>query len=154
MSQTPPKAGGGWPRTLIVGIACLIVGTICGSALASSSKTHAPSTTSNNAVAATAEPVRSTPTPRQVISLNEQGSKVQPVTLEDGSYRVDWTAQGGQDNFILIIHGASNSSQHLVNEVPPNPSSGQTLFQSSGGGTYTLEIKASTLSWAITFTPI
>ena len=151
MSQE--KGSGGWARTILVGIACLIVGTICGSALVSSSKTPSTSApTPNNAAPATAEPVRSTPTPRQVVSLNGQGSKVLSVTLSTGSYRVDWTAQG-HDNFQLTMHLGSQS-QNLVNEIPPDPASGQALFEAPQDGAYTLELKASTLTWTITFTPI
>ena len=151
MSQSA-SGSGGWTRTIAVGIVCLVAGTICGNALASSSK-PATTPTPGDLVPVTAAPVVSTPTPRQVVSLNGQGSKVLPINLE-GSYRVDWAAQGGLDNFEVIIHGAAGASQLLVNEIPPNPSSGQTLFESSGGGAYNLEVKASTLSWTITFTPI
>jgi hypothetical protein len=152
MSQTTGKAGGGWVRTILVGVACLIVGTICGSALASSSKPSTP--TKSDLVPVTAAPVKSTPTPRQVVSLNGQGSKVLPINLEQGSYRVDWTAQGpNPDNFILHIHlGAQD--QGVVNQIPPNPASGQTFFESPQADTYNLEVKAATLTWTVTFTPI
>lgn len=104
--------------------------------------------------AAPAIPV-ATPTPKPApIALSGTGSKViDSVVLNAGSYRVSWTATGGSDNFIVHIHGANGADEGLVNEIPPNPSSGEAFFQ-AGGGLYVLEVKASTLSWTITFTRV
>ena len=64
-----------------------------------------------------------------------------------------WSANGqNPDNFIVYIHGLSGSSENLVNEIPPDPASGEAFFQSSGGDFY-LSVAASTLTWAITLTP-
>jgi hypothetical protein len=64
--------------------------------------------------------------------------------------RVTWTARGS-DNFIVTLHGQHDTL--LVNEIPPNPASGET-FLNAGGGDYDLEIQAATLTWTVTFTPI
>ena len=103
-------------------------------------------------------PVVSSPLPPSpspaVVALSGQGSKVlSPVHLEASNYRVSWTATGGTDNFQVTLHGAPGSDTLLVNEIPPNPSSGEA-FLNAGGGDYVLEVKASTLVWTITFTPI
>jgi hypothetical protein len=37
-----------------------------------------------------------------------------------------------------------------VNEIPPNPSSGETVFDAPITGDYYLEVAASTLTWTIT----
>ena len=94
-----------------------------------------------------------TPTPAPTpLALSGSGSKVtDPFHLASGNYRVSWTAQG-HSNFIVHIH-AGDQDQGLVNEIPPEPSSGEAFFR-AGGGQYFLEIDASTLTWTITFTPI
>jgi hypothetical protein len=103
-------------------------------------------------------PVVSSPSPTppspKVISLSGRGSKVlSPIHLEASNYRVSWKATGGTDNFQVTLHGAPGADTLLVNEIPPNPSSGEA-FLNAGGGDYVLEVKASTLVWTITFTPI
>ncbi len=80
------------------------------------------------------------------------GSKVLSLAIPKGDYRVTWTAQGN-DNFIVTVIRASGDDILLVNEIPPNPSSGQFLFPSPGG-TYNVEIKASTLTWKLTLDQI
>jgi hypothetical protein len=81
------------------------------------------------------------------------------------SYRVSWTAKGGAGSFVVSLHsapganpyftfmGAPGSDMVLVNEAPPNPSSGEAILNANGWD-YTLEIKAPNLTWTITFTPI
>jgi hypothetical protein len=94
--------------------------------------------------------VAPTPAPTP-LTLSGTGSKVTDhFNLDAGNYKVDWTAQG-HDNFIVHIHGEGSGEQGLVNEIPPDPASGEILFQ-SGGGSFFLDIQASTLRWTITFT--
>ena len=104
-----------------------------------------------------------TPTPTPVakpspLALSGQGSKVVEFDLPKGSYRLSWTAKlsgqdkyTSQDNFIVHLEGAESSG--LINELPPNPSSGES-FVRLGGGHYALDVKASVLSWSITFTAV
>jgi hypothetical protein len=93
------------------------------------------------------------PVPRQALTESGQGSKIiTSFHLGQGNYKVSWTAQG-HDNFIVHI-ALGDQTQYLVNEIPPNPSSGETLFNSPQDADYILQVKASTLSWTITFTPI
>lgn len=151
---SPAKASGGWGRTLVVGVVCLIVGAICGGAAASSSKPSTSTVTSTTATPsqAAASP-KPSPIPRQPVAVSGQGSKVvSPFHLAGGNYKVTWSAQG-HDNFIVHILLGSQT-QSLVNEIPPAPASGETLFTSPQESDYTLEVKASTLTWTITFTPI
>jgi hypothetical protein len=93
------------------------------------------------------------PVPRHVVTESGQGSKIiTPFHLGQGNYKVTWTAQG-HDNFIVHIN-LGDQSQHLVNEIPPTPASGEVLFDSPQEADYILDVQASTLSWSITFTPI
>jgi hypothetical protein len=50
------------------------------------------------------------------------------------------------------VHGSSDL--HLVNEIPPNPPSGETFLKVDDAGTYQLQVQASTLTWTITLTPL
>jgi hypothetical protein len=77
------------------------------------------------------------------------GSKVTGhFNLQKKAYKVSWSAQGGPSNFAVYIRGTGKNL--LVNEIPPNPSSGETVFD-SGGGDFFLEVEGSTLTWTITF---
>ena len=60
-----------------------------------------------------------------------------------------WETQG-HDNFIVNFLGTSGQKIPLVNEIPPDPASGQFFFPSPGG-TFNFEIQASTLTWKVTF---
>ena len=160
-AQTFVQTEGQWRRTVAVGIVSLIVGAICGSIVTAMVGTIATVGVKSPLTAAAREPpptsvaqATSTPTeaPRQPITASGQGSKVLPLALGVGNYRLDWSAQG-HDNFIVDIHLGSQD-QSLVNEIPPSPSAGQTLFSSPETTDYTLQVKASTLTWTITFTPI
>lgn len=86
------------------------------------------------------------------ISLQGQGSKVtDPMYVPAGNYKLAWTAQG-HDNFIVHVVWSSGSDG-LVNEIPPNPASGETVFF-SGGAEHIFVVDAPTLTWTITLTPI
>jgi hypothetical protein len=86
------------------------------------------------------------------ISLHGQGSTVtDPMYIPTGNYKLAWTAQG-HDNFIVHVEWSSGSDG-LVNEIPPEPASGETVFF-SGGGQHLFVIRASTLMWTVTLTPI
>lgn len=87
------------------------------------------------------------------IVLTGTGSKVtDKFDLPAGSYKLTWQASGpSPDNFIVHVHGSAEEG--VVNEIPPNPSSGEASFDSSGGATY-LTVEASTLTWTITITSI
>lgn len=109
-----------------------------------------PGPSQNATVKTPTAPPTLAPTP---LALSGTGSKVTPpFDLVSGNYRVTWTAQG-HDNFIVTIHGAGSAEEGLVNEIPPAPASGEALFR-SGGGSYFLDIKASTLTWSIIFAPL
>jgi hypothetical protein len=87
------------------------------------------------------------------LTLTGQGSKVtDPFHLPDGTYRVSWSAQGGPDNFIVHVHQGTQE-QGLVNEIPPNPSSGEAAL-TVGDGDYFLSVEAATLKWSVTFTKV
>lgn len=103
------------------------------------------------AAAARAAAAQAAAAPRR---LSGAGSKVtEHFSLQAAGYKVAWSANGqNPDNFIVYIHGLSGSSENLVNEIPPDPASGEAFFQSSGGDFY-LSVAASTLTWAITLTP-
>lgn len=146
----PPSASGGWGRAAAVGIVCLIVGGVCGAAVDSAGHGTAPRTTSSTSAGTESPSPIASKAPAQPVSLSGSGSKVINVELASADYRVTWTATG-HDNFIVIVHGQSDT--HLINEIPPSPSSGEAFFP-SGGGQFTVEIKASTLTWTITFTPV
>jgi hypothetical protein len=93
------------------------------------------------------------------------GSKVTDhFQLKQGSYKLVWKASGGSDNFKVTAHWIEatrpeelyrlpSDHQGLVNEIPPNPSSGETILDAHITGDYYLEVAASTLSWTITLTP-
>lgn len=83
------------------------------------------------------------------------GSKItEKFPLMAGGYKVAWKATGATDNFILLIHdSAGNRYPSLVSEIPPEPSSGETHFESRGGEFY-LEIDASELAWTVTLTKV
>jgi len=70
--------------------------------------------------------------------------------LPRGAYRVSWQAQG-RSNFIVRLEGSDTT--HLVNEILPNPSSGDA-FARLGGGHYALDVQAAQATWSITFTPV
>ena len=147
----PPPRSGGWGRTIIVGAVCLILGAICGTAVASSSQSNRLASGGNSATG-TPSPV-STPSARQAVTVSGTGSKViTPFHLGRGNYKVSWTAQG-HANFIVHIR-LGDQVEFLVNEIPPSPSSGETVFASPDEAEYTLEVQASTLTWSIIFTPI
>jgi len=148
-----PPGGGGWGRTVAVGIVCLIVGGVCGGLIASSGKSSENQASTSNALTQPSPVASPSPSPRQPVSLSGRGSKViTPLHLGEGNYKVSWSAQG-HDNFIVhIVLG--DQQQGLVNEIPPSPSSGETLFMSPQEADYTLQIQAPTLTWTITFTPV
>jgi hypothetical protein len=86
-------------------------------------------------------------------TLSGTGSKVTAhFTLLAGGYKVAWVARGTMDNFIVHIHDLKGAEDHLVNEIPPNPSSGEVFFDSPGGEFY-LDVQGATLTWTITLTP-
>jgi hypothetical protein len=54
---------------------------------------------------------------------------------------------------MIVTIYSSSDSRGLINEIPPQPASGEVLFQ-SGGGLYLLEVNAATLTWTLTFTKL
>lgn len=88
-------------------------------------------------------------------TLSGTGSKVTPAfTLLEGGYRVSWSARGaGRDNFILDIRTPDGREENLVNEIYPDPASGEEFFDSPGGQFF-LVVDASELSWTVTLTKI
>lgn len=78
------------------------------------------------------------------------------MEIPPGNYRVTWQATdtetiGGQtvsENFVVYIQGQEKNL--LVNEVLPNPSSGEALF-SSAGGSFIIEVQMSSGTWQLTF---
>jgi hypothetical protein len=126
----------------------LVIGVGIGRAIGTTSTTTAstvPSAVPSAVQSAIPAPV---PTP---IELSGQGSEVPTVHLIPGRYKVSWTAQG-HDNFIVILHEAQDV--HLVNQVPPDPASGEAFLPVSNSGDYPLEVQAATLTWTLTFTRI
>jgi len=93
------------------------------------------------------------PAPKQApISLQGQGSRVtDPIYVPAGNYKLAWTAQG-HDNFIVHVVWSSGSNG-LVNEIPPDPASGETVFF-SGGAEHLFVVDAPTLTWTVSLTPI
>lgn len=150
----PPPSGpvrGYWTGGRTLGaVAALIaafgVGAVCGVATAHA-PSSAPAAVSNPA--AGTPPAAPAPAPTPVV-LSGQGSKVLELDLAKGSYRLSWSAQG-HDNFAVHLEGSESSL--LVNEIPPSPASGET-FVRIGGGHYALDVRASTLTWSITLTPL
>lgn len=145
------KKGHFWRNGLIgcAGIIALIIFIpwCAGLAGVSTSSSHSSPTTGLSVSP------RPSPVARQTVTESGQGSKIiTPFHLGQGNYKVTWTAQG-HDNFIVHI-ALGDQTQHLVNEIPPNPSSGETLFYSPQESDYILQVEASTLSWTITFAPI
>jgi hypothetical protein len=98
-------------------------------------------------------PTNPNPAPQpSPISLSGQGSKVtNPMYIPMGNYKLAWTANG-HDNFIVHVVW-STGQDGLVNEIPPDPASGETLFF-SGGAEHLFVVDAATLTWTITLTPI
>lgn len=87
-------------------------------------------------------------------TISGTGSKVtSSFTLLEAPYRVSWSAQGERENFIVHIRNAAGGDEGLVNEIHPEPSSGEEFFDSPGGEFF-LEVDASELSWTATFTKI
>jgi methionine-rich copper-binding protein CopC len=81
--------------------------------------------------------------------VSGSGSKVTDAfTLPAGKYRMSWTTQG-HDNFIVTLHYPSGQTG-LINQIPPEPASGQAYVE-SGGGSHFLEVQAATLNWSMTF---
>jgi len=100
------------------------------------------------------QPARSATPTQSPVQLSGQGSKVtDPFHLAAGTYKIAWKADGGPDNFIVGAHRGTVEQPGLVNEIPPNPSSGETTL-SVDAGDYFLDVKASNLSWTITLTKI
>jgi hypothetical protein len=110
------------------------------------SSPNATAATTPSALASVQATPKPVPTP---LTLTGQGSKVTPPFRLDGAnYRVKWSATGS-GYFGVHIHAGADV-QGLVNEIPPNPSSGEAFFRANGGD-YFLEIDASKLGWTITF---
>jgi hypothetical protein len=147
-TPTPTPRGYWTTGRVVIAIGALLVafvlGAFAGGAGSSRSNATAPSAQTTTADTAPASPAPA-PTP---LALSGTGSKVVGFDLPQGSYKLAWTAQG-HDNFIVRLEGAESSG--LVNEIPPDPSSGET-FVRLGGGHYNLNVKASTLTWSVTFT--
>jgi hypothetical protein len=98
-------------------------------------------------------PRKPSPAPKPgVIALQGQGSTVtDPMYIPTGNYKVAWTAQG-HDNMIVHVYWSSGE-QGLINEIPPDPASGETLFF-SGGDEHLFAVDAATLTWTLTLTPV
>ncbi|MDP9403609.1 MAG: hypothetical protein M3P85_09815 [Actinomycetota bacterium] len=88
-------------------------------------------------------------------TLSGTGSKVtQKFTLLEAGYRVTWSARGSDnDNFIVHIRTPDGRDRGLVNEIYPEPASGEEFFDSPGGEFF-LVVDASELSWTVTLTKI
>src|SRR5437773_9862293 len=84
---------------IAVVIAVLLAGIFIGS---SNLGSKAPSAATSTVTRAASTPSAA---PFAPITLSGQGSKVtDSVHLPAGAYRVSWTAQGGEDNFIVHVH--------------------------------------------------
>ena len=100
-----------------------------------------------------------TPSPVQPILLSGTNSKVSdPIDIPPGSYRISWQATDTgrwsdgsvmSENFFVYIQGQNKTL--VVNEVLPNPSSGEALF-SSAGGSFIIDVEVSKATWNLTFT--
>ena len=88
--------------------------------------------------------------PAATAKLSGQNSKVLEVDLPGGRYRMSWTAVGS--GYFGVRLEAEESSL-LVNEVPPEPSSGET-FVRLDRGRHIFSVEASNLNWTITFVPL
>lgn len=147
MNEQPLRAAGpGVGRALLTAVGAivlLLVGVVLGRASAQPASTPATSATTATSAAPTAAP-----TPQ---ALSGTGSKVVPVTLAAGRYKLAWTAQGS-DNFIVKLLGQNTVG--VVNEIPPNPTSGETVLSVQDSGNYQMQVEASTLTWTITLTPL
>lgn len=127
----------------LVALVALAIGYALGYASRGAGTSTGASTQATTAASAAPTPA---PTP---IALSGQGSKVLPVDLQAGRYKVSWTAQG-HDNFIVTVLG--DNQIHVVNEIPPDPSSGETVLSVKDAATYQLQVQAATLNWTITLT--
>jgi len=93
------------------------------------------------------------PPPQAVIAFHGVGSVVtNPMYIPTGNYKLAWTAKGGTDNFIVHVEW-DGGDDGLVNEIPPKPRSGETVFF-SGGDEHLFSVDAAILTWTITLTPI
>jgi hypothetical protein len=145
-----PVGGPSTGRVLLIGagaVLLLLVGVGLGRSSVQSTTTSTSTATTTPTVAATPT---AAPTPQ---TLSGTGSKVLPIVLAAGRYKVAWTAEG-HDNFIVTILGGGSNQVHLVNEIPPNPSSGETVLEVHDTGSYTVQVEAATLTWTITLTPL
>src|SRR2546422_472557 len=117
---------------------CLVV--LCATVLVACGGTGAAplsSGTPPSPVAASPSPVQS---PVQPIMLSGTNSKVtDPMDIPPGNYRVSWTAKDTQQiggttvSELFEVYLQGQDKTNLINEVLPNPSSGETLFKSLGG---------------------
>ena len=79
------------------------------------------------------------------------------MEIPPGNYRVSWQATdtktiGGttvSELFEVYVQGQEKTN--IINEVLPNPSSGEALF-SSAGGSFIIDVEVSSATWQITFT--
>jgi hypothetical protein len=99
-----------------------------------------------------------TPSPVQPILLSGTNSKVtDPMEIPPGNYRVSWKATDTQQiggttvSELFEVYVQGQQKNLVVNEVLPNPSSGEALF-SSGGGSFIIDVEVSSATWRITFT--
>lgn len=135
------------PSRLFAAAGALAATFAIGLALGASARPAPSSTETTQTISAPASTPTAAPTP---LALSGQGSKVLTIDLARGDYRLSWTAQG-HDNFAVTLVGEKPSL--LVNQIPPEPASGEALAR-IGGGHYTLQVEAAKLTWSITFAPL
>lgn len=150
MGKLPRKVGDCRAmKCWLIALACLI-SAACGGGAAS------PLASGSPPGAVVASP---TPSPVQPIVLSGTNAKVtDPMEIPPGNYRVSWQATDTAkwsdgstmtENFAVYLQGQEKNL--LINEVLPNPSSGEALF-TSGGGSFILDVEVSSATWKITFT--
>jgi hypothetical protein len=82
------------------------------------------------------------------VEWSGEGSRAHEVDMPHGDYRLSWAAQGSGGYFSVRLEGGQSSL--LVSDDPAEADSGEVFVQSPGGR-HIVSVKASGLSWTITF---
>jgi hypothetical protein len=86
--------------------------------------------------------------------LSGQRSKVLELDLPLTAYRVIWNAEGKGHFAVRHESGRRGKGALVVNEVAPNPDSGESIVRIDEPGVQVFSIDAPNLAWTLTFAPI
>ena len=136
---------------LFIVTALAVLAVACASS-SGPSAANCPSPAAAATAAATAAPTKAPVASTQPVTVGGHGNSRPEVDLPKGYVKVDWTAKG-HSNFSVRLIRSDGLETLLVNEIPPDPSSGESFIRLAGGH-YELDISASALDWTITFTRV